>query len=435
MAASSTPRSVEAVVAGGEPAIHAQGVITPTAPELIARSPDVAEVAATPATPAAGVGGGLDEATGGAAAGALGALEVPDDSQGAYLAGRGTRATRKRRAPGAEAASLAIVPADVPAPDTTGTLVPAPAAQAQATRWQGVCWFECGETSDTCDLTYWGNKASRKWCCNQCNAARRMLDGRARALGKEVQATLAIMKKSQQGDYKAKVRDARLLDPRERNARRTAVTAILSKVMVGKELREVTGVVWLNKAEFVGHCVSVLGQSRAEGEAAWLSEVRDPARAKRGQGDTLRMAVQLPPRTEASSSIAVSREVTREAHVGLTGPDATLRLGQLQACIVPGALPAFSEDTFAAIDRSGLQYGAASSSCGTADPLAQLTAANVGATSLKEVAEQSPQMAAILAPPPPTAIRRPLQAAPSDPDAVVAASKREESLAARTFTL
>ena len=196
-------------------------------------------------------------------------------------------------------------------------------------------------------------------------------------------------------------------------------------------MEEVSGVQWLNQAEFIGHCITVLGQSRAEAEAYWARELRDSSRQRRGTGQGLRLAVQTAPRTEVRAGVEVSRAFVGQAAVDLSGRDEERRLGQLQAALTPAALPDISDDAFAAVDRAALRFGAASSASGPSDPLAQLTAGTVGSTSLRGVTGQPTELQAILAPSTPPAMC--LTASASDPDtgATAAVSKQEALVLAR----
>lgn len=86
------------------------------------------------------------------------------------------------------------------------------------------------------------------------------------------------------------------------------------------------------------------------------------------------------------------------SELNLSGASGERRAEQLAASMTPAALPDLSSDTFAAMDRSGLQFGAASSSSGQSDPLAQLTAGHVGQTALGAVVSPPPQLAALVGP-------------------------------------
>ena len=126
-----------------------------------------------------------------------------------------------------------------------------------------------------------------------------MLDMQARAMDSGVKEFLAEMKKNRQSEYKDRVRSARLIPGQSgRNAalaRREVLQSFLTNVSVSRSVREITGVDWLSRDEFVGRRITQFGQSRAEAEAFWAVEVRNPQRAKRGAGDAVRLAVQMPP--------------------------------------------------------------------------------------------------------------------------------------------
>ena len=190
----------------------------------------------------------------------------------------------------------------------------------------------------------------------------------------------------------------------------------------------------MNRREFVGHQVASLAMSKPDAEALWTAEVRNPARARRGTGDNLRLAVQDIPKTRVSSGVAYSRSLCREAPLDLASSSSASQLDQVATALNPAALPAIGSDTFAVVDRSGLAYAAAVASVGQSDPLGQLAvaASQVGTTALTDVMVDPPQLAAIMEGSPPRDSRRSLKAAPSDPAAPKPASRAAELQAART---
>ena len=248
---------------------------------------------------------------------------------------------------------------------------------------------------------------------------------------------IADLKKNCQGEYKARVRAARLMAGTSQgamaSARRESVHQYINTLAVRKGISEVSGVLWMNKDEFVGHQITVLGQSRADGEAFWHKEVRNPQRAKRGSGGDLRLAVQAIPRTEATIGVVMTRSLGHAMEVDLSGRDGEARPSQIGETMAPAALPDLaSSDAFSAMDRSGFAFGAASSSSGQSNPLSHLSAGSAGRTFLGDLARPSVPLLALGGAETPRRTTRKLRGQLSDPGTVSAGTRAEATMRTRT---
>lgn len=302
--------------------------------------------------------------------------------------------------------------------------------------YEGQCWFECGETASLINI---GNARSVRLCCCSCNNSRRAFDSQARMQGEEAKAILADLKKNRQAEYKDRIRQARVVgtnDKRGAGLRRQAANNFLTQIQVTKGISEVIPVYWMNKAEFVGHQITRLGHSRADGEAMWAREVANPRREKRGSGPDLRLAVCGVPKTEVRVGVDMTRSLTQSIEVDFTGRDGEARLSQISDSLAPAALPDLAtSEVFSAVDRSGLAFGAAASSSGSgANPLGHLSMGSSGRTYCGDLARTPAPLLAIAGDQgtPSRATRR-LQGQASEPDALArATSKVEAQQVART---
>ena len=298
--------------------------------------------------------------------------------------------------------------------------------------WQGRCWFECGAEQDLLNI---GNQFSVRLVCGPCNAARRQLDAQARRAEAEVRHELADLKKNRQSEYKDKIRAARLIPGGggsawgQAQARRELFAQWSQSLTVKKEVREISAVEWKSRLEYLAYCRMTLGQSPAEAEASWQDALRNPNWQRRGAGDSIRIAVQATPRTEASSATALERSIGRSFDLDPAGPAGQAALAQVATGMSPAALPDFRADAFAGMDRSAFNFGAASATTGQSDPLAHLSL-HVGETSVQSVVSvphPSAQLAPLTAGPGATPRRtRQLKAAVSDVDGCLTTQSKAE---------
>ena len=194
---------------------------------------------------------------------------------------------------------------------------------------------------------------------------------------------------------------------------------------------------WKSRVEYLAYCRTTLGQSPAEAEASWQDALRNPNWSKRGAGEATRIAVQATPRTEASSSVALERALSRSFDINPTGQAGQLAMAQVASGMSPAALPDFRADAFAGVDRSAFNFGAASNTTGQSDPLAHLSL-HIGDTSIQYVVSAQNPAAAALAPltagSGATPRRRTLKAAISDADGCLTSQSKAE-MAKQTRTV
>ncbi|MCP4243623.1 MAG: hypothetical protein GY772_23975 [bacterium] len=126
---------------------------------------------------------------------------------------------------------------------------------------------------------------------------------------------LADLKANRQGEYKARVRAARI-DPTARGAgtvdlghRRSVIADLLSSVEQSVTVETDVTVLWPDHREYVSYMVSHKGITVTEAEACWTKDLQNPVIQKRGVGEGLRVAVQGIPITTARSARTVKRAI------------------------------------------------------------------------------------------------------------------------------
>ena len=379
-------------------------------------------------------GGGEDEGDESQAA-VIGSRPLPQPQlRGAGGAGAGHVSMSAEAASAGDSSCTAIVP--------VGAGVLAPRSKAASRKslkpeggYEGKCWFECGQCTG---LTNIGNSRSVKLACGPCQASRRAFDLQAKELGQAAKDEVNDLKKNRQAEYKEMVRRARLFSGRGSRADMAqAVNSYINELMVAKSVTETVEIYWMNKDEFIGHQITVLGHSRADGEATWNRELRNSQRAKRGTGTDLRLAVQGIPKTVASSGVTMNRSLSQSSVLDFSGKDGEARLAQVSETLAPAALPDLgSSEVFSAMDRTALGFGAASSSSGQSNPLAHLSAGSGGRTGVAELASTPAPLLALQAASvaeTPSRTSRRLKGHASDPRAAPI-SKADEAKSTRSST-
>ena len=144
------------------------------------------------------------------------------------------------------------------------------------------------------------------------------------------------------------------------------------------------------------------------------------------------MAVQAIPRTEATIGVVMTRSLGQSMEMDLSGRDGEARLSQIGETMAPAALPDLaSSDAFSAMDRSGLAFGAASSSSGQSNPLSHLAAGSAGRTFLGDLARPPAPLLALGSAETPRRSSRQLKGQVSDPGTVSAGTRAEAAMRTR----
>ncbi len=220
------------------------------------------------------------------------------------------------------------------------------------------CWFECGETAGLLNI---GNYRSERWVCSACNAARRGIDAQARDRSQpSVKAELKNLKEQRQGDYKAKVRSARVVAAPEgqslRNARAAAIGRFTQSIEQTVSVEDCAVVLWLDKPDYIQRLIQ-RGASEAAAAAQWTADVSDPGIKRRGSGQSLRLAVSGTPTTTAKvaktfrRSVVAERDMHNEAELSVANK--RMRLAAVQDVAQSTAFSDVGGDVF----RSGAASG------------------------------------------------------------------------------
>ena len=186
-----------------------------------------------------------------------------------------------------------------------------------------MCVFYCGPPRAEQLMTNTGTHQNPRWMCKPCNNARKAIEWMAnKASDGQLKQILDEMKKNDPEAWKAKVRAVRVRDPAEPaglsgldniSARKSAISAFCQTLRQIVGITEEVPVIWLKRNQFISHMANVENvKDEKEADKVWLEHVRNRDIQRRGEGDNLQLAVNLPPRSVGFRTRALERSIQRQ---------------------------------------------------------------------------------------------------------------------------
>lgn len=176
------------------------------------------------------------------------------------------------------------------------------------------CWFGCGPEFHESQMRNIGNARCKLLACRPCHNASLSLRRQCLATSDECFRAVTELRRADPEQYKKRVVAMRIRGPddiggsgvSDARERRATARSYLDTTTSYLKVEDQTSVRWLSRRQYIAHMKYVEGLTQAQAAARWDADKANPDIERRGNGDTLTLAVAEPARTVGTAPGFVS---------------------------------------------------------------------------------------------------------------------------------